>query len=137
MVWLTHAAREGLLTTFYNCELHMAAWTVLAHYGQVFSRYGNPAPGEYAEIFRIIFRFTPAEYDPYATCDPSDNSPKHNLSGSTLKYGIEGPDCAERVALQAAVNSQAHAASSHGVDSHIEELHPHSVENLKGKKSSC
>lgn len=78
----------------------------------------------------------PAERDSHATGNRPDDCSKDYFGRCALRRVREVPNRAEVISLEATVDSQAKPARPNRVHSHLEELHPHGVENLKGKQST-
>lgn len=86
---------------------------------------------------QLRFYFAPAEGDSHDTRDRAHGSPKDDLGRGALRHVRVVPYLSERNPLKAAVNDQAKAARPDRVDGHVEELHPHGVENLEGEQPPC
>lgn len=83
------------------------------------------------------FYFAPAESDSHEARERAHGRPKDDLGCVALLYIFEGPYRPDSFSPEAAVNGQANAARPDRVDGHVEELHPHSVEDLESKQSPC
>lgn len=80
-------------------------------------------------------KHAPAERDSHDSRDRPDRRSEHDLGRGARRRVGEGPDRAEVVFPEAAVDGQADSARPDRVDGHVEELHAHGVEDLESKQS--